>query len=309
MTNSDNRQSDALLNDATQALRDAPTPDGPSPDLVTATENAVRQTIVEPKPTNFTQRILTMLPKPRYAAAAIILIAAALLAWLTINGGGRNIVFADVVEKVESVRTAKWQMSIETNGQTHQFEYEAMEPGRMRWYGPDQGSAIIVDLNVGKAIVRSDKDKQVIVIPMPKPDSGQAAGMLALLQSFKNFEGTDLGEREIDDHATKGFGFEREGVTFEVWVDEESGLPVLIEQVVSESVVRTEMQRAGVPEDAPIPISEKKLTWSDFVYDVELDESAFSVEIPEGYKVIDIEQLKKQMMDRNAPDKEEDNGQ
>ena len=78
-----------------------------------------------------------------------------------------------------------------------------------------------------------------------------------------------LGKKEIDGRPVVGFriNINRSGVVLDVWGDPKTGLPVRIESTA-----------AIMPN--------YKVTMSDFEFNVEMDESLFSVEPPAGYEVI-----------------------
>ncbi len=76
-----------------------------------------------------------------------------------------------------------------------------------------------------------------------------------------------LGEKEIDGRHVVGYRLTGRGQVNSFWGDPKTGLPVLIEQTM-----------------AMFP--DAKTTMSDFVFNVEMDESLFSVEPPAGYEVM-----------------------
>jgi hypothetical protein len=78
-----------------------------------------------------------------------------------------------------------------------------------------------------------------------------------------------LGEKEIDGQRVVGFRVTTRGIELILWGDPKTGRPVLAEMSMA--------MHPGV-----------KSTLSDFVFDVQLDESLFSVEPPAGYTVQDM---------------------
>jgi hypothetical protein len=79
-----------------------------------------------------------------------------------------------------------------------------------------------------------------------------------------------LGEKEIDGRQVVGFRISLPAAVFNVWGDPKTGLPV-----------RMEATMALMPD--------MKVTMSDFAFNVEMDESLFSVEPPAGYEVTVIQ--------------------
>ncbi|KKL12349.1 hypothetical protein LCGC14_2536640, partial [marine sediment metagenome] len=76
---------------------------------------------------------------------------------------------------------------------------------------------------------------------------------------------TELGEKEIDGRAVKGYRVEKGNQVFTIWADAETGQPVEVNMTMYQGYARKIM--------------------SDFKFDVELDESLFSLDVPEGYTV------------------------
>ena len=75
-----------------------------------------------------------------------------------------------------------------------------------------------------------------------------------------------LGEKDIDGRRVVGFRLSSPAAVISVWGDPKTGLPV-----------RIEMTMAMMPN--------MKITMSDFEFNVDMDESLFSVEPPAGYEV------------------------
>ena len=79
-----------------------------------------------------------------------------------------------------------------------------------------------------------------------------------------------LGEKDIDGRRVVGFRISLPAAVFSVWGDPKTGLPVRIEATM-----------AMMPN--------VKITMSDFEFNVDMDESLFSVEPPAGYEVIQVQ--------------------
>ena len=239
-----------------------------------------------------TIRTLVMSTKTRYAAAAIIAVAAVLALSLTINGGG-NIAFAEVIENVEGVRTVTWRQTLGFGEKTITWECQVIGSGRAR--ATADGLETIADLAKGEVLQLDHTLKLASVKDTTLGESFEhdMNDFVGGLTSLKNEAVEDLGEREIDGKPAYGFRVTQtaEGnekydgtiskvdVTKDVWVGKESGLPVLIEATI------------------PVPglKSGAKLTMTDIVYDVDLDEADLSVEPPEGYRIVDPGEIQRKM--------------
>ena len=88
--------------------------------------------------------------------------------------------------------------------------------------------------------------------------------ILAMARDFRPGS-EDLGIRDAEGRPAKGFRARRPGHDWTFWIDPETELPICIE------LIHTQTGR--------------KITWSHFEFDVDLDESLFSTEAPEGYSV------------------------
>jgi outer membrane lipoprotein-sorting protein len=97
-------------------------------------------------------------------------------------------------------------------------------------------------------------------------------GFLAWLEALKKAGGKpdkELGRKSLDGRAVTGFVATLANFTFTMWVDDETGKPARIEY---------EPQIKGVGYEAT--------AMTDFRFDEPLDESLFSADVPEGYKVV-----------------------
>jgi len=81
------------------------------------------------------------------------------------------------------------------------------------------------------------------------------------LQNDPDFSVEPLGEKEIDGRTAKGFHATGPDVELTIWADPQTALPIRTEQ----------------------KWHQMQFTCTDFQFDIEMDESLFSMEIPEGY--------------------------
>ena len=287
-------QSEDPLESATEALCQTSRRPGPPDELVTKTINAMQSVETSGRLATWRERTIQMIHRNKYAIAASAMVVAGLIAWLTFGPTG-GIAIADVVENVKKFKTAMWKMTSEREGTVETFIYKAMEPGKMTWSAENQNVAIVADLTIGKAIMRNDDAKMVITIPMPG-GKADAPGMLAVVQKLSTRPSKSIGSEDIDEEKCQGLRFENEGGTFEVWVSVDTSLPVLIVQETSADQMRAQMKKVDVPDE--VPAYDIKMTWSDFEWGIDLDESEFSTESPEGYKTLSLEAMKKQMMEK-----------
>jgi len=85
--------------------------------------------------------------------------------------------------------------------------------------------------------------------------------LITELQNDPNVSVEPLGEKEIDGQIAKGFQATGPDVELTIWADPQTALPIRMEQ----------------------QWRQMQFVCTDFQFDIELDESLFSMEIPEGY--------------------------
>jgi hypothetical protein len=135
----------------------------------------------------------------------------------------------------------------------------------------------------GKSILLvPDKKLAVVNQPINAPRDEAAKNFLGVLRSYlldardkADVRREPLGEKEIDGRRAVGFrlsgrGLHDPGWVMSLWGDPQTGEPIRIE--------KTDLMCPG-----------KKVTMSDFVFNLDLDESLFSLEVPTGYKIVNIQ--------------------
>jgi hypothetical protein len=140
---------------------------------------------------------------------------------------------------------------------------------------PKHKTVTIWDGSQGKSLHLQPAQKQATLydyVNMPKdktPNQDPLGGFRAMLLDSENIpydEREPLGTRDIDGRQVAGFRISLAGGVFIVWGDPKTGLPVRVEAT------------GGMMANA-------KITMSDFEFNLEMDESLFSLEPPAGYEV------------------------
>ena len=228
-------------------------------------------------------------PVSRVAAATTFVLAITGVA-LWFHGAGATRTFADFVAPILDAKSIQFKTTTEVKGQPPVTgETRVIPPARMRQEIEISGKAKMVmiwDWDQGKALTLITGERRAIVqnfANMPKDNAPQNAfrEFLALLLDARGdkpgFKRESLGEKKIDGRHVVGYRLTGRGQVDNVWGDPKTGLPVLIEQTM-----------ATYPD--------AKTTMSDFVFNVEMDESLFSVEPPAGYEI-----MKAPTMDLSLP--------
>ncbi|MCP4610152.1 MAG: hypothetical protein GY845_15695 [Planctomycetes bacterium] len=219
------------------------------------------------------RRIIMKNPITKLAAAAAIIIAVL----IGINQFGGTPAFAEVVQSLLNIQTATFKMSMEVEGVPPQkFDCMYAEPVRMRQIAQDNNAIVISDFQRGKIVTLMPSQNKAFVIEMenmPDEDQGKSNMFREIRRHLQEAQDTEdesvqfLGEKKIDGLMVIGYHVQRPAVDITVWADPQTKLPV-------------EMTNKSGP---------TTYTMTDIVFDVELDESLFSLEIPDGYTVQTIE--------------------
>ena len=232
-------------------------------------------------------------------AAAVIFVAAMVGVVVWFHGGGATPAFADFLTPILEAKTLKYKVTSTWTSLPAEVKClpaemqqkllrgttaQVMMLGADRMRTESEGLAEndrtvqIWDGRLGKSLSLLPGRKQASVSDDANPPKDKkprpgcqdaAASFRALLLKVRNVPGgkrESLGEKEIDGHRVIGVRISSPEVVMEVWGDPDTGLPARIESTMT-----------------ALPIL--KTTESDFEFNVEMDESLFSVEPPAGYEV------------------------
>ena len=220
-------------------------------------------------------------PVSRVSAAAVLVLAIAGLA-LWFHESGTQYAFADFIKPILEARSAKFKATFERNGkQFATANCMELAPSRTRMelqQRPGQPVEItIADYSKGMAL-RIDSGTKTAVINkiVGLPRERAAMNLLEEIRSLiLGAEKPDvlresLGEKEVDGRRAVGWrfsgpGLHDSGVTATIWGDPRTGLPIRVESYYA---------FVGL-----------KSTVSDFTFNVDFDETLFSLDPPAGYTV------------------------
>ncbi|MBA7669707.1 hypothetical protein ES703_77840 [subsurface metagenome] len=213
-------------------------------------------------------------PVTKIAAAAVIIIAVLIGIHQL---GGSTPAFADIVQPLLSARTTTCKITINIKGEPPQTrDCMFMEPGRMRQVMPS-GVIRISDKRQGQRMNLYPTEKKAIIYEMtniPEDKQRQTNWFQQIRECIRQAQETEdesvkfIGKQKIDGVNAIGYHVEERNMDMTVWADAETLLPIRIEYSLAS---------AGA-------IIEGTITYSDIVVNVELDESLFSIQVPEGYE-------------------------
>lgn len=193
-----------------------------------------------------------------------------------------NLAFADVMERIRSVKTLTFTSTAHVPNnppemQTMTYKIEYMEPGKQRQIEAN-GNIIITDTVAMKSMSLIPSQKKGAIIDFSKmPQKNQQMNFVGMLQQLQDHADMVLGQKEIDGKIAILFVVKQEGLEHTIWADLKTGLPVRVE---------VKMAMFG----------DMQIAMTDFVFNPDLDESLFKIELPPGY-----EEIKMPEMDASQP--------
>jgi hypothetical protein len=207
----------------------------------------------------------------RLAAAAVVIIAI-LTAIHFLGSPIEGIAWADVVRPILTARTVVFDV-IMGEGEnvpiiramsigTRRVRNEVLSPD-----GKTIQSITIVDYDTSQMLTLNPQHKTTLLTDLkdlseePENLLEELRNVITELQNDPNVSVEPLGEKEIDGQIAKGFRATGTDEEFTIWADPQTHLPIRIEQ----------------------KWRQVEFVLTNFEFDIELDESLFNMEIPEGY--------------------------
>jgi outer membrane lipoprotein-sorting protein len=175
------------------------------------------------------------------------------------------------------VKSAKFKCTSEMAGQgAETSEIMVLIPNRMRMVMLGESEKVLIwDLEKRESLFLCPAKKIAIVTNhanMPKPEFptlwflGVTSHLLDARYIPADVEREPLGEKEIDGRRAAGYRLIGRGKVIEIWGDPNTGLPIRMEKTLAMH-------------------PNLKTVMSDFVFNVKLDESLFSMEPPADYMI------------------------
>jgi len=293
MTNEKHNLPEDILDQATQALRGIPIPPGPPPEVLQRVLEAPSRDLDIPRSIRLGNKVQVLKPLFKIAAVLVIVVGVVGLFSLMFPGGGNGgsgSAFAEVAQQFLNIQTGKYKLTITIPGQsTHTCAGYFREPGRMR-HEMIMGPVQIVQL--------FDMQKAQMLQLMPQQNLAMQVELQNLPEEKRNLQNTnvfhecrkriedakenpeviveELGEQMLGDHPAIAYRVKADkGMYFmKVWVNPATNLPIQIKISMN--------QMFG--EDTTMDI-----LVHDFEFNVPLEESLFSMEIPPGFQVVPLQ--------------------
>ena len=217
------------------------------------------------------RRTIMKSPVTKIAAAAAIIIAV-LIGFLPI--GSSTPAFAEIIQPFLTARTASFKMTMEVEGApTQTFDCVYAEPIHMRQTNHEHGAVVISDLSKGKIVTLVPAQKKAYVMELENIPEGQDQSEFNMFsnirqhileaQASEDVSGEFLGQKQINGLTTIGYHVQKPGIDMTVWADPKTKLPVQMTNTMEPTTY----------------------TLTDIIFNVEVEESLFSLEIPAEYTV------------------------
>jgi outer membrane lipoprotein-sorting protein len=215
-------------------------------------------------------------PIPRLTAVSLLGVGLVTVGWLFLTGTVQ-VTYADLVKPILEVKSATFTSTVQREGNpVLTTKNMILEPGHFRSEMPN-GLVSIIDLGRKKRIMINSKTKTAAVFELTGAPEEQSSNLFGRLQahlreaqSKSTGKREELGEKDIDGRRAVGFRVSMSSQVAVLWSDPKSGLPVRIE-FSSDLLPDTE------------------IIMTDFVFNVDLDKSLFTVDAPDGYVVRNAE--------------------
>lgn len=216
----------------------------------------------------------------RACAAVVLVITITGVVWW-LPGGGTTPAFADVIAPILEAQTARFKITTELKGPpavktTGEVMVLGATRSRQEMAMPDNSKSIMIfDWGRGKCLTLVPATKTAMVVSLANMTKEQVSqqdtfawfrSVLLDARDKPDVKREPLGAQDVGGRRVVGFRVTSRGMVVSLWGDPKTGTPV-----------RAEAAMALFPN--------VRTTMSDFVFNVDLDESLFSVEPPAGYTV------------------------
>jgi len=215
--------------------------------------------------------------------AAVLAILVGIVVVMLTSGNGASVAFGDVREAIVSAETISYTQTMSlASGQMLQIRHFAK--GTDHWrreiaplkpdgtpYCAAGPSAIMIADFASRQILALYPEKKEATLEFfgELPPDGHRAGMIPTdLKELLAGKEESLGERRINGTKAVGFRVASGGREIKLWIDPETGAPLLIETSYSDNL--------------PIAIAEIRIN-------EDLPDSLFDLSLPEGYKLRKID--------------------
>ena len=200
-------------------------------------------------------------------AAAVVVIAGVLIVMHFVGLSTATVTFADVIKPILNAQTAELDIIIGEEGEGPVIHDMVMGSRIRRTLSNVEGVVAIIDLQEGRILQLTHEKNEAAYIDLKDWSSipnymERLRNVIDGLQAHPEFKVEELGEQEISGQKLIGFRAMHPKAEITIWADPETALPVRIESTGGQM----------------------KLITRNLKFDVPMDESLFSMEVPPEYK-------------------------
>jgi len=218
-------------------------------------------------------RTIMKSPVTKIAAAAVIIIGVLTVMHFVGSPFAATVTFADVIKPIFNAQTAILDIIIGEEEAGRPVIHDQIKGSRIRRTMSSMEDAVsIIDLEAGRILTLTVSKKEAAYVDLKGLPSmpnymERLRNVISELQDTPHFVVEELGEQEIDGQRVIGFRAKHPKVEITIWADPETALPVRIEQIGGQM----------------------KVICKNLKFDVPMDESLFSMDVPEEYTLQQVE--------------------
>ncbi len=268
------------LDQLTEAFANLPVPEGPDVEVTQRLLETLARTSEEPVTIPIVPFWRSKTMRKLSGAAAVLLVVLGIATYLSpSNSGGSSSAYAAMIEQLQEIRTMSFttRVIMQPGPTGMAIRTQVLNPDQIREEilvkTAEQGESIVVsvlihDSKLGKVLLLQHKEKTAKIIEMSDQLVGpQQTGFLEKFRKMRPDHAEYLGKEALDGKNVLKYKYKKPDGHYVLWLDPDSQLPV----------------KAVIADVADSNKVNAKFEMTDFVWNPELDESLFSLEIPGGY--------------------------
>jgi outer membrane lipoprotein-sorting protein len=217
-------------------------------------------------------RTIMRSPITKIAAAAVVITGVLVVMHFAGLSSG-TVTFADVIKPILNAKTAVLDIIIGDEEAGGPVIHDQIKGSRIRRTMSNmEDDVIIIDLETSRILTFNVSKKEAAYVDLKGLPSMPnymeiLRNIIKGLQESPDFEVEELGTQEVDGRRAIGFSARHPKAEITIWADPETALPLRIEQVTGQV----------------------KVICKNVQFDVPMDESMFSMDVPDGYKLQQVE--------------------
>jgi hypothetical protein len=217
------------------------------------------------------RRTIMKSPITKFAAAAVIIVGV-LIAMHFVGISTTPVTFADVIQPILNAQTAEFDIIVGEDEQGPVI-HDLVKGSRIRrTLSSMEDNVSIIDLESGRILTITISKKEAVYVDLEglpsMPNYMEVLrNIINMLQDSPHFEVEELGQQEIQGRSVIGFRAVHPKAEITIWADSETALPVHIEQIEPQL----------------------KVVCKNVKFDSPMDDSLFSMDVPDGYKLQQVE--------------------